>query len=257
MEVEVDEDSFVDDLQNCVLCENSDGVMKLTESLANNLATNLANFKKHDVLDNSLNGKVREAVTTEAHLQKKLKARSYNIHKRCYDKFNNSHLQKKISSKKRKIDSASPSCSTRSSTEPDHMFAEECMYCGEPDKYDPKHPDKTKQLRAAAGRGRNSSYVDDFTDRVRNMATELGDIKLLKELGNDVRSSELYYHNCCHVNYRNKYKKQREQNNIQFEQMVFDGDTLIPDDKSFLTDENNKSRLNAFTIQNFINSCLG
>ena len=40
------------------------------------------------------------------------------------------------------------------------------------------------------------------------------------------------------------------------QQMVFDGDTLIPDDKSFLTDENNKSRLNAFIIQNFINSSV-
>ena len=40
------------------------------------------------------------------------------------------------------------------------------------------------------------------------------------------------------------------------QQMVSDGDTLIPDDKSFLTDENNKSRLNAFIIQNFINSSV-
>ena len=103
MEVEVDEDSFVDDLQNCVLCENSDGVKKLTESLANNLATNLANFKKHDVLDNSLNGKVRQAVTTDAHLQKKLKARSYNIHKRCYDKFNNSLCKKRFLRKNVKL----------------------------------------------------------------------------------------------------------------------------------------------------------
>ena len=62
------------------------------------------------------------------------------------------------------------------------------MYCGEPDEFNPKHPDQTKKLHAAAGRGsgRNSSYVDDFSDHIRKMAREQGDINLLKKLGNDV-----------------------------------------------------------------------
>ena len=71
------------------------------------------------------------------------------------------------------------------------------MFCDEPGKNDPKHPDRSNPLHAAAGHKISSSYVNEFTGNDRKMATQLGDTKLLNILGNDVRSSELFYHHKC------------------------------------------------------------
>ena len=59
---------------------------------------------------------------------------------------------------------------------------------------------KTNQLHTAAAK-----YVNEFTDTIRAIAAQLGDTKLLNKLRNNVRSSELYYHNNCHVEYKGKY----------------------------------------------------
>ena len=49
-----------------------------------------------------------------------------------------------------------------------------------------RHPERSNPLLAAAARKKDSSYGDDFTNRTREMAEKLGDIKVLNVLGRDV-----------------------------------------------------------------------
>ena len=79
------------------------------------------------------------------------------------------------------------------------------MYCGKPPCVDLKHCGHNVPLHAAAGKHISSEHVDTITKSLRTMAAKLGDTKLQNLLGSDVRSSELYYHNPCHTNYKRKY----------------------------------------------------
>ena len=79
------------------------------------------------------------------------------------------------------------------------------MYCGKGARVNPKHCENNVPLHAAGGKHISSEYVDTFTESLRTMAAKLGDTKLQNLLGWDVRSSELYYHNPCHVDFKRKY----------------------------------------------------
>ena len=93
---------------------------------------------------------------------------------------------------------------TRRFHEPVKRFALECMYCKNLDTNSAKHPSKANQLHAAAVPKTDAKYENEFTETHSNTA-QLGDTKLLKKLSNNVRSSELYYHNNCHADSKRKY----------------------------------------------------
>ena len=190
----------------CVVCEDQHGkdLRPLSDKTAQNLSTNINEFYKKDVLTTRLDRKIVDILPKVEDLETALKGRDYKIHKNCYDKFNPTHLKRALdklnkAKKKttRKTRSQCPSAST---------FAESCMFCGEPSKDDPKHPDRSNPLHAAARHKKSSSYVDEFTENVRKMATHLGDTKLLLNVfGNDVRCSELFYHHKCFTSYKRDY----------------------------------------------------
>ena len=93
---------------------------------------------------------------------------------------------------------------TRRFHEPVKRFALECMYCKNLDTNSAKHPSKANQLHAAAVPKTDAKHENEFTETHSN-AAQLGDTKLLKKLSNNVRSSELYYHNNCHADSKRKY----------------------------------------------------
>ena len=94
---------------------------------------------------------------------------------------------------------------------------------------------KTNQLHTAAAK-----YVNEFTDTIRAIAAQLGDTKLLNKLRNNVRSSELYYHNNCHVEYKGKYNNKTfhkvENSDVTYDE--FSGLTLI---KNYVDDSEDDS----------------
>ena len=89
---------------------------------------------------------------------------------------------------------------------------------------------KANQLHTAA-----TKYVNEFTDTIRAIAAQLGDTKLLNKLRNDVRSSKLYYHNNCHVEYKGKYNNNtfHKVENIDITYDKFSGLTSI---KNYIDD---------------------
>ena len=155
------------------------------------------------MLDDKINEKVFEALHA-GELKTKLTTTNNNIHKKCYDNYNSTKLNRKIAAKN-KIAAIASTCKIRSSHEPVKRFALECMYCKKTDTNSAKHPNKANQLHAAVAHKTGAKYVNEFTETIRAMSTQLGDTKLLNKLSNDVRSSELYYHNSCHAEYKRKY----------------------------------------------------
>ena len=132
------------------------------------------------------------------------------VHKVCYDKFNNSKYERALERKKRvSSESTQVKGPPRTRRKSDHstkiqLGDELCMICDKPDEYDEKNPSTTKgkKLHAAAGKQVASTYVDQFTEDLRQMAAALSDTKLLTRLETrDVRASELYYHNHCYGRY--------------------------------------------------------
>ena len=232
----------------CVVCEDTEdteNLKQLSDKLAENLATNLSAFNQNNVLDQErqLNAKLTERLQNNGHadLEKALKGRNYEIHKRCYDKFNPSHLNRAINNPQKTKKDGDSSRTTRSQCPPLERFVNLCMYCGGPGKDDPKHPSRSNPLHAAAAHQKSSSHVDEFTESVRQMATKLGEIKVLNVLGNDVRSSELYYHRQCHVNFRNRYKKAFKNKKEDNENSVFDDFAVVTAEKDFIDDSDDDS----------------
>ena len=201
---ESQESHLVKDVNLCVVCEEGETDRLVTSNLAEKLVTHLHKFWLRDLLSQDL--KDRLLKNGKKNLENTLKSGKFKIHKSCYDRFNPSKLKRYTSAKKRKIEGES-SRNTRSHFSPTEQFEELCMYCGKPASKDPKHADKSNPLHAAAGRKACVNYVDEFTSNVRHMATKLGDTKVLSLLGLDVRSSELYYHNICHANFRYKFEQ--------------------------------------------------
>ena len=62
---------------------------------------------------------------------------------------------------------------------------------------------------------------NEFTETIRAMAALLGDTKLLNKLSNDMRSSELYYHNNCHQEYKRKYNN-KNFNKVENSDITYD-----------------------------------
>ena len=197
------DDRIVDDLRNCIICQKSDDVKDFSISLADKLVANLDKFRDENVLDDTINEKVLEALHA-GELKTKLTATNYNIYKKCYDNYNSTKLNRKIAAKNKKAATASTR-NTRNSHEPVKRFALECMYCEKPDTDSAKHPNKANHLHATAAHKTDAKYVNEFTEIIRAIAAQLGDTKLLKKLTNDVKSKELYYRNSCHAEYKRKY----------------------------------------------------
>ena len=76
------------------------------------------------------------------------------------------------------------------------------MYCGEPTHEDSKHPDKARTLHAAAGKQLPANYLDEFITKIRMTATELGKIKTLNLIRQDIRAAELNCRNSCYVKFK-------------------------------------------------------
>ena len=175
-------DRIVDDLRNCIICQKSENVKDLNISVADNLVANLGKFWDENVLGDTINEKVLEALHA-GELKTKLRATNYNIHKKCYNNYNNTKLNQKIAAKNKKAATALTR-NTRNSHEPVKRFALECMYCEKPDTDSAKHLNKANQLHAAAAHKMDAKYVNEFTETIKTMAAQVGDTKLLNKLSN-------------------------------------------------------------------------
>ena len=169
------DDRIVDDLRNCIICHKSDGVKDLSISLADKLVANLGKFRDENVLGDTINEKVLEALHA-GELKTKLRATNYNIHKKCYDNYNSTKLNQRITAKNKKAANASTR-NTRNSHEPVKRFALGSMYCEKPDTDSAKHLNKANRLHAAAVHKSDTKHVNEFTETIRPMAAQLGDTK--------------------------------------------------------------------------------
>ena len=150
-------------------------------------------FNEHNLLSEEKDLNVHLTETLQAkgkdNLETALKGHSYQIHKRCYDRYNASKLEraKQSAAKKAKKDHPMSRATTRSQQEPLEKFAHLCLYCRKPGFDDPKHPSNSNPLHAAGSRKPDGSYVSEFTKRIKGMASALGDTKVLSacENGND------------------------------------------------------------------------
>ena len=147
--IDLDE-RIVDDLKNCIICQKSDDIKDLRISLADKLVANLGKFRDEDELDDTINEKVLEALYA-GRLKTKLTATNYNIHKKYYDNYNSTKLNRKIAAKNKKAVTTS-TCNTRSAHEPVKRFALDCMYREKTDINSANHPNKANQLHATAAR---------------------------------------------------------------------------------------------------------
>ena len=166
---------IVDDLRNCIICQKSDYVKNLSISLADKLVANLGKFRDENVLDDTIYEKVLKALHA-GELKKKLTAKNYNIHKKCYDSYNSTKLNRKIAAKNKKAATTSTR-NTRNSHEPVKRFVLECMYYEKPDTDSAKHPNKANQLHAAAAHKTDAIYVNQFSETTRPIAAQFDDTK--------------------------------------------------------------------------------
>ena len=95
------DDRIVDDLRNCIVYQKTDDVKDLSISLVDKLIASLDKFRDENVLDDTINEKVFEARAGE--VKTKLTATNYNIHKKCYDNYNSTKLNWKITAKNEKV----------------------------------------------------------------------------------------------------------------------------------------------------------
>ena len=145
--IEIDNDQVIDlddrivgDLRNCLICQKSDDVKDLSISLADKLVANLYKLRDENVLDDTINEKSLGALHA-GELKKKLMAMNYNIHKKCYDNYNKTKLNRKIAAKNKKAATALTR-NNRNSHEPVKRFALECMYCEKTNTDSAKPPNK-------------------------------------------------------------------------------------------------------------------
>ena len=167
------------------------------------------------MLDDAINEKVLEALHA-GELKTKLMATNYNIHKKCYNNYTSTKLNQK------------------NSHEPVKRFALECMYCEKPDTDSAKHPNKANQLHVLP-RTTDTKYVNEFTETTRPMAAQFDDTKLLNILSNKVRSSELYYHNNGHAEYKRKYNN-KTFNKVENSDITYDGFSVLTSIKNYIDD---------------------
>ena len=89
---------IVDDLRNYIICQKSDDVKDLSISLSDKLVPNLGKFLDENVLDDTINEKLLEALHA-GELKTKLTATNY-------DNYNSTKLNRKIASKNKKAATA-------------------------------------------------------------------------------------------------------------------------------------------------------
>ena len=184
--------------------------MVLTYQGKATLADQLTKFSK---IPGALSQDILERLLTHTNLKEFLLSKPFAIHKSCRNSFNEQKYERAI---RRKRSSSDESCDhfntqakiiTRNQSGPSiEMGQQLCMHCGEPDKYDPRHPHRNKhmQLRAAASKNSSPEHVQEMTEETKKMATVIGDTKLLAQLTNDLRATERYYHAFCRANFINR-----------------------------------------------------
>ena len=127
------------------------------------------------------------------------------VHKSCYDNFNRMRYERALAKPKRSssetVHSQGPPRTRKKSGKQLQLGEQLCIFCDDPDQYDPKSHRFTqdKKLHAAAGKLPSATYVESYTTKIRNMAVALSDPKVLSRLNTDVRASEIYYHNSCYA----------------------------------------------------------
>lgn len=173
------------------------------------LGNQLVKFSK---IPGALSQDILERLLAHANLKEFLESKPVVIHKSCYDSFNEQKYQRAI---RRKRSSSDESCDlvntqpvkTRNQSGPPIEIGQQlCMHCGEPDKFDPKHPHRNKHMKllAAAGKASSPDHVKEMTEETKMMASVIGDTKLLAQLTNDLRATERFYHAICRANFINR-----------------------------------------------------
>ena len=176
----------------------------LSCKVAETFSKNINNFYINNLLEDNLIQLLKDG---REKLEFELKTGIYYAHKGCRDRYNPSKLKRLINAKKRKVSSGTPSINTRSSYPNTAQFRELCMYCDKPGHEDENHPGRSEPLHAAAGKKKHRDYVEQFTAKVKQIAVDLEDSRMINLLDQDVRSSELFYHRICHVDYIRKHEK--------------------------------------------------
>ena len=133
------------------------------------------------------------------------------IHKKCYDQYNRSKLER-AKSKRRKVEDTNYEVEreTRRKSKPQSdtvAFGERvCMFCLRPDEFNPRLPKETfkYKLVAAAAYKRSSKHVENFSRNLRCKAEVLQDGRILRLLETDARANELYYHKHCLLGYNRR-----------------------------------------------------
>ena len=82
--------------------------------------------------------------------------------------------------------------------------------------------------------------MNEFTETIIAMAAQLGDTKLLKKLSNNVRSSELYYHNNCHADSKRKYNN-KAFNKVENSDITYDKFSVLTSIKNYIDDSEDDS----------------
>ena len=114
------------------------------------------------------------------------------------------------------------------------------MYCEKPDTNSVKHPNKANQLHAAAAQKADAKYVNKLMEMIRAMAAQFGETKLLNKLSKDVRPSELYYHNNCHVEYKRKYNA-KTFNKVENSDKTYNEFSVLTSIKNYINDSEDDS----------------
>ena len=168
-------------MEICIICEKP-ADKNFSEITIQKLTENLQRFDDENLLNSDI--KSRLLSNGRQHLEETLRNGSYKYHKTCYDSFNETKFQRAMRSKKRKLSiEGEPSRSTRTKCSSSVAFAEElCMFCGGPEIIDHRRQHNSNPLHAAAGHFKSTGHVEDFTEKMKDMASKMGDTKILNLL---------------------------------------------------------------------------
>ena len=180
--------------------------IQMTDQGKKTLAEQLIKFSE---IPGALSQDLLERLIATSDLKEFLRSEAFLIHKSCYSNFNNQKYQRALNRKRTSSDEGSnvvnvqPMKTRNRSGQKIEMGEQVCMHCGEPDKFNPKYPNRNKhmQLRAAAEKKPSSEHVQEMTEDLRTMAATLEDTKLLAQLSNDLRATECFYHTFCRTDF--------------------------------------------------------
>ena len=175
--------------------------------------TTLANqLTKFSEIPGALSQDLLDRLVNCTDLKGFLKSKPFLIHKSCYDKFNKQKYERALRRKRPSSESSDlanlqPMKTRHRSGETIDIGKMVCMHCDEPDKFDPKSPDRNKgfNLCAAAGKWESPEHVEAMTEETKMMAAVLGDTKVLALVTSDLRAAERYYHPVCRRDFKNRY----------------------------------------------------